>query len=240
MRRTAALLVLLAAVDGPALAAGPDDLSLTALSACDGSDEGPRPVLADEAAALRADRQARRAGPLIAEYAGGPRRRRQRLVIGRAVLVDRTIDPQSGDGVIRSFAGRYGGSPVALVRQRFFESVSYLLVDASSGRTLVTGGAPVRGPGGRVFAAVTRSGGYAEPSVEVIDWRGGGFGVTRFAIRACGLAWDGLERLRYRSGFDGGAAGVIERRDGRWVDLGAGGDAGRPAARLGTAGDADG
>lgn len=198
----------------------PDRLSLDALSACTGSSEAPEPSFAGEAAALRVDRLARRAGRRIATHAGEARRHRQRLVIGRAVLADATIDTSTGDGVIRSYLGRYGRSPVALVAQTFFESSNYLLVDAASGDTRVTGGAPMRGPGGRVFAATTRSEGYSAPSVEIIEWRGGRFAYSRFDIQACGLAWDGPDRLTYRSGFAGGATGAIERRDGRWVDTG--------------------
>jgi hypothetical protein len=224
------LLVAGVAVAEPRATTTPGRLSLAELSACNGSTEAPVAAFAAETAALRADRQAHRTGRRIAEYRGQARRHRQRLVIGRAVLLDRTIDVDTGDGVIRSFVGRYGRSPVVLVAQTFFESSNYLLVDTASGDSLVTGGAPVRGPGGRVFAATTRSEGYSEPSVEIVEWRNGRFFFVRFDIRACGLAWDGPERLTYRSGFSGGAAGAIERRDGHWFDRGAGGAAPAVAA----------
>jgi len=218
MIRAILLAALLALQSGPATADGErrplsttvlNRLTLADLTPCDGSESAPFFELPAEATALRAERQVRRHG--------------RRLRVGRAVFRNRVMDAELGLGESHGYIGRYAGVPIVLLASTVMEGWGFTLVDPASGRFIETAGVPVLGPDGHTFVGAPRNEDYHDAAIEISEWRGGRFVDHRVEIAACGLAWDGPDRITFRSGFAGGAPGALERRDGVWGQVGSSG-----------------
>lgn len=178
-------------------------LQLAEVTACNGRPEALRYPIGDEAIAIRADSDVRRSGDLLS--------------VGRAHFLAVPFHPETISGQSHSYVGRYRAAPIVLLANTKGEGWGYTLVDPASGASVDVAGLPPPGPDGRTFVGVTREEDYHASGVEIVTWRDGRLELTTFWMRACGLAWDGPDRINYRLGFDGHDEAFIERRDGRWT-----------------------
>ena len=134
--------------------------------------------------------------------------------------VDKPAPPEADDGVGYVFIGRYRAAPLLLVSVSQYETYAWRLADPATGEHADAAGLPLPGPGGHVFASATRSDGYNEPGLQIIEWRNGRFsGVALEAAYPCDLVWRSSDELSFRLRVGESAewrpARAI-RKDGAW------------------------
>jgi hypothetical protein len=221
MTRWLALLAAAAVAWTPALAdeteavfainpAAIDDLAISEITPCNGRlDWSPSLKTAEEARAIAANPSVRRTG--------------KRLRIGRATYVSRIVDPDADNGIEYAFIGRYRAAPLVLISITQYETFAWSLVDPATGEHAEAASLPLPAPGGHSFASATRSDGYNEPGLDIIEWRDGHVTTSSVAAAAaypCDLKWEGPDtlslRLRVGETSEWRVARVV-RKDGEWV-----------------------
>jgi hypothetical protein len=185
-----------------------DDLTPAQITPCNGNIHwSPQLEPASELDALAANPSVRRSG--------------KRLRIGKVTYVNKQVPPEVDNGIGFTFMGRYRAAPLLLVAVAQYETYAWRLVDPKSGQHSDAAGFPLPGPGGHVFAAATRSDGYNEPGLQIIEWRDGRFsGVNLEAAYPCDLVWRGQDELSFRLRVGETAEWLparAVRKDGAWA-----------------------